>query len=113
MSKPHMPILIISSIILLIAVFLPWGTAGIISVSGVSDWGGMTTIAAILGIVLSFLDSKQIRSIGLICVGVLALVGAIVFMTRLDGTGFGVGYGIILEMIASLVAVFIGYTEYR
>ena len=103
--------LIICAIILFIAIFLPWGTAGINSVTGVSDWGGMTTIAAILGIGLSFIVSGQVRAIGLIVIGVLALVGAIVFMTRL--AGITVGYGVIFELIASLVAVFIGFTEYR
>lgn len=110
-SKPHMPTLVICAILLFVAIFLPWGTAGLAFVSGVSDWGGMTTIAAILGIVLSFIVSKQIRALGLICVGILALVGAIVYMVRLSG--ITVGYGIIIELIVSLVAVFIGYTEYR
>ena len=110
-SKPHMPTLVISAIILFVAIFLPWGTAGVNFVSGVSDWGGMTTIAAILGILLSFLVTQQIRSLGLICVGLLALAGAIVYMTRLGG--ITVGYGIIIELIASLVAVFIGFMDYR
>lgn len=112
-SKPHVPMLIVSAILLFVAIFLPWGTAGVASVVGTSDWGAMSTIAAIIGIALSFLTSKQLRAIVLIFIGVLALIGSIVFMTRLSGTGLSVGYGIIIELIVSLVAVYMGFMDYR
>ena len=113
-TKPYLPTLVVSVILLFIAVFLPWATAGGIGggyATGTQDWGAMTTIASIIGIALSFLDAKQIRALGLICVGLLALVGAIIYMTRLNG--ITVGFGLILEVLASLLAIFIGYTDYR
>ncbi|MBN1161075.1 MAG: hypothetical protein JXA17_03910 [Dehalococcoidales bacterium] len=105
--------LIVCAILLFVAIFLPWGTAGFAYAVGISDWGAMATIAAIIGIVLSFLTSKQLRAIVLIFVGVLALIGSIVFITRLGGVGLTVGYGLIIELIVSLVAVYIGIIEYR
>lgn len=109
-----MPTLIVSVTLLFIAIFLPWGTAGGIGggyVTGIEDWGMMTTIVSIIGIALSFIDARQIRALGLMCVGVLALVGAIIFWTRLNG--ITVGFGLILELLASLVAIYVGYMDYR
>jgi hypothetical protein len=111
-SKPYMPTLITSILLLFTAIFLPWGMSGVGSVNGVADWGAMSTIAAILGICLAFITDKKIRSLGLMVVGVLALIGAIVFITRLNNTGLSIGYGIIFELIISLVAVYIGFQDY-
>ncbi|MBN1692959.1 MAG: hypothetical protein JW845_05330 [Dehalococcoidales bacterium] len=111
-SKPYMPTLITSLLLLFTAIFLPWGVAGVASVNGVADWGAMATIAAILGVCLSFLTSAKIRAIGLMVVGVLALIGAIIFITRLNNTGLSISYGIIFELIISLVAVYIGFQDF-
>jgi peptidoglycan/LPS O-acetylase OafA/YrhL len=106
-----MPVLVISVIMLFIAIFLPWATVSSVPVAtGTYEWGTLTTIASIVGIGLAFIVSKQIRAIGLMAVGVLALVGTIIFITRLQGAA--IGFGLILEMIASLVAIFIGFKDY-
>ena len=111
-DKPYLPVLIISTIILFIAIFLPWATYGGAPVAtGTYEWGTLTTIASIVGIALAFITAKQTRAVGLIIVGVLALVGAIIFITRLQGAT--IGFGLILEMLASLVAIFIGYKDYQ
>jgi hypothetical protein len=111
-SKPYMPTLFISGLMLLACIFLPWVTAGVAGIigSGTGDWGAMSTIAAIVGVILAYLTAAKIRSVGLIAVGVLALVGAIIYATRLNGATLG--FGLIIEMLLSLAAIFIGYRDY-
>jgi hypothetical protein len=110
--KPYMPALVISLIMLFIAIFLPWATVSSVPVvTGTYEWGILTNIVSIVGIGLAFITSKQIRASGLMGVGVLGLVGAIIFIIRLKGAT--IGFGLVLEMIASLVAIFIGFKDYQ
>jgi hypothetical protein len=111
-TKPYMSVLVISLIMLFIAIFLPWATYKSAPVaSGTYEWGTLTIIVSMVGAGLAFFASKQIRAFGLMGVGLLALVGTIIFITRLQGAT--IGFGLILEMIASLVAIFIGYKDYQ
>jgi hypothetical protein len=106
-----MPTMIISSLLLFTAIFLPWATSGGFgAASGTTDWGSMCTIAAMLGVVLAYLTAAKIRAIGLMVVGVLALIGAIIYATRLGGATLG--YGLIIELLLALAAVYIGFQDY-
>jgi hypothetical protein len=110
-TKPYLPTLVISALLLFTAIFLPWITVGgFAAATGISDWGGMSTLASMIGVALAFITAAQIRAIGLMAVGVLALVGAIVYATRLGGAT--IGYGLILEMLFALGAMFFGYQDY-
>jgi hypothetical protein len=105
-SKPYMPTLLAASLLLFSNIFLPWTTDG---ATGTAGWGAISSIAGIIGVLLAFLTIAKIRGIGLIVVGILALVGAIVFITKLGNAT--VGFGLILEMILSLVAVYVGVMD--
>jgi hypothetical protein len=105
-----MPTLMISALMVFTAIWLPWGTQGLAAVTGTADWGAMATIAALLGVVLSFLTAAKVRALGLMAVGVLALVGTIIFITRLNG--LSVGFGLIVEMLLSLAAIYVGFMDY-
>src|SRR4030042_5804317 len=106
-----MPALIISALLLFTAVFLPWATApGFAVANGTADWGAMSTIAAILGIVLAYITAVKVRALGLIVVGVLAIVGAIIYATRLGGAT--IGFGLIIEILLALGAIYIGFQDY-
>jgi hypothetical protein len=111
-SKPYMPTVYISALMLVSCIFLPWVTAGVAGIigSGTGDWGAMSTIAAILGIVFAYLTTAKIRSVGLMVIGVLSLVGAIIYATRLNGATLG--FGLIINMLLSLAAIFIGFQDY-
>ena len=105
-----MPVLLISGLMLFACIFLPWATAGFATATGTADWGAMSTIASILGIALAYLTAVKLRALGLMVVGVLALIGAIIYATRLGGSTLG--FGIIIEMLLALVAIFIGFQDY-
>jgi hypothetical protein len=102
-----MPTLIAAALLLFSNIFLPWTTNGN---NGTGGWGAISSIAGILGVLLAYLTAAKIRSIGLIVVGILALVGAIVYITKLGNAT--IGFGLILEMILSLVAIYIGVMDF-
>ncbi len=107
-----MPTLVISGLLLFSAIFLPWATAGGGAFgTGTTDWGTMCTIAAMFGILLAYLTDAKIRSIGTIVVGALAIVGAVIYATRLGGAT--VGYGLIIEMLFGLAAIILGIQDYN
>lgn len=106
-AKPYTPMLLITSLLLFSNIFFPWTTDG---VNGTVSWGAISSIAGILGIILAFLTAPKIRAVCLMVVGVLALVGAIVFITKLGGAT--IGFGLIIEMILSLVAVYMGIMDF-
>jgi hypothetical protein len=113
--KPYIPTLIISLFLLVAALFLPWITVNIPDgmniafVTGTSDWGTMSTIASLLGVGLAFVTAPKVRSLGLILVSFLVIIGAIIFITRLGGATLG--YGVIIEMLLALAAIYIGYLD--
>ena len=114
--KPNLPSLIVC-IILFIAVFLPWFTVDMggiipdISENGINDWGYLVLVMSIIGAGVSFIATPRVRSLGIILTGILAIVGAAVYWSRLQGAG--AGYGLIIALIASLGLIAIGYMEYR
>lgn len=112
--KPNLPTLVIC-VILFIAVFLPWATAsamGItVSANGTEDWGILTLIMSIIAAGFSFVAVPRIRALGTIFAGLLAIVGVAVYWARLQG--LGLGYGMIIALIASLALIAAGYMEYR
>jgi hypothetical protein len=110
-SKPYMPTLIISALLLFTAIFLPWATGGAFATAnGTADWGAMSTIAGIIGIVLAYLTAAKVRALGLIVVGILAIIGAIIYATRLGGAT--VGFGLIIEILLALGAIYVGFQDY-
>lgn len=111
-SKAHMPTLVICAMLLFAAVFLPWASAGGMAVAtGISDWGAMSCVASILGLGLAFLTIAKARALGLMVVGVLALVGAIIYATRL-GAGVIIDFGMIFEMLFAVAAIAVGFMNY-
>jgi hypothetical protein len=111
-SKAHGRTLAICGMLLFAAIFLPWMSVGGAAAGfGTSDWGAMSTIAAILGLGLAFLTNTKLRAVGLITVGVLALVGAIIYAVRIKG-GATVDFGIIFEMLFALAAIVFGFQDY-
>jgi hypothetical protein len=111
-SKAHGRTLTICGMILFAAIFLPWmSIGGMVAGSGTSDWGAMSTIAAMLGLGVAFLTDAKLRAVGLMTVGVLALVGAIIYAVRISGAT--ISYGLIFEMIFALSAIVFGFMDYN
>lgn len=112
--KPYLPTLVIC-VILFITVFLPWATAsalGItVSANGTENWGILTLIMSIIGAGFSFVAVPRVRSLGTIFAGILAIAGVAIYWARLQG--LGVGYGMIIALVASLALIAAGYMEYR
>ena len=114
--KPYLPSLVVC-VILFISVFLPWLTVDMggvtpdISENGINDWGYLVLVMSIIGVIASFISVPRTRSLSIILTGILAIVGAAVFWSRLQGAG--AGYGLIIALIASLGLIAIGYMEYR
>ena len=112
-----MPTFVICAMMLVTAIFLPWVTANIPGgmnialATGTSDWGMLSTIAGILGIALAFITTAKVRSLGLIVASVLVIVGAIIYITRLSGATLG--FGLIIEILLALAAIYIGFTDYN
>lgn len=112
--KPYLPTLIIS-LILFIAVFLPWLSVDLgfdtYTESGLKDWGILTFVMSIIAAGFAFISAPKIRSLGTILAGILAIIGVAVYWSRLQGAGLG--YGLIIALIASLGLIAYGYLEYR
>jgi hypothetical protein len=107
-----MPTFFIGALMLGACIFLPWITAGVAGLigSGTGDWGAMSTLASILAIVLAYVSAPKIRSLGLMVCAVLAIVGAIIYIARLNGATLG--FGLIVEMLLALGAIYIGFLDY-
>jgi len=115
-TKPYLPTLVVS-VILFIMVFLPWITVSAAgfsaSANGTNDWGILTLIMSIVGAGASFLANQKYRALGTIGAGILALLGAVIFMATNVGNGVGVGVGLIIALIAALALIYVGYMDYR
>jgi len=111
-----LPALIIC-VILFIAVFLPWLSVdvgsgfGIYTENGTKDWGPLTLAMSIIAAGIAFIGVPKIRSLGTILAGILAIAGVAIYWAHLQGAG--IGYGIIIALIASLGLIAAGYLEYR
>jgi lysylphosphatidylglycerol synthetase-like protein (DUF2156 family) len=123
--KPFIPSLVVS-ILLFVAVFLPWITASILGYSASangtdSGWGIITLIMGILGVVLSLISASKARTLGLIAVGILAVVGVIAFWFSeySSAQSFGVdeyispGYGLYVAGILALFLIITGAMSSR
>lgn len=114
--KPYLPTLVIS-VILFITVFLPWLSVdmglnmGTYTENGLKDFGPLTMAMSIIGAGIAFIAVPKIRSLGTIFAGILAIAGVAIYWARLQGAG--IGYGIIIALIASLGLIAAGYLEYR
>jgi len=114
-TKPYLPTLVVS-VILFIMVFLPWATVSVMgfsaSANGTGHGGGvLTLIMSIVGAGASFLINQKYRVWGTIGAGVLALLGVILAWAGLGGAG--VGFGLIIALIAALGLIYVGYMDYR
>lgn len=116
-TKPNM-LLLILSVLLFIMTFLPWWTASAygfsISSNGLHSGGYLTFIMSLVGIALSFLEipTPRYKSLGIIGVGILALVGVLIGFTDLGG-GIGMGIGMILALIISILIIALGFFDLR
>jgi len=79
--------------------------------NGLNDWGYLTFIMSIVGVGASFLTVPKVKSLTIILTGVLAILGVAVYWSRLQGAG--VGYALIISLIAALSLIAIGYWDYR
>jgi hypothetical protein len=115
-AKPYLPALVVS-VVLFICVFLPWLSVdigfgfGSVTANGTEDWGPLTLIMSILGAALSFLAVERSRAMGLLIAGALALLGVVLYWIHTEGAG--IGFGLILSLIASIALAAVGYLALR
>lgn len=118
--RPYLPTLVVS-VVLFIMVFLPWATAEAFGTTfnfnglegNISGWGYLTLIMSIFGAGISFLVTQRYRSLGTIIIGILAILGIIIYWSRIGNFGFSLSYGLIIGFLASLGLMAVGYLEYR
>jgi uncharacterized membrane protein (UPF0136 family) len=116
-SKPYMLLLIVS-VVLFIMTFLPWASVNIglgfgsVTANGMHDWGILTFLMSLFGVALSFITSQKTRSIGSIVAGILSLLGVIIYWASYL-QGAGIGFGLIIALIASAALIYVGYLDYR
>ena len=116
-TKPNMILLVVSAV-LLVSVFLPWWTVSAFGFSassnGFHSGGVLTFIMALAGGALAFLEipNAKYRVLAIGGAGVLALLGVIIGMTDLGG-GAGMGFGMIIALIASAALIVVGFLEGR
>jgi uncharacterized membrane protein len=115
-TKPNMLLLIVS-VVLFIMIFLPWFTVSYLgfsaSANGFHNGGILTFIMALAGVALSFLEipTPRYRSMGIIGIGILALLGVIIAMTQLGGASMGIG--MIIALIVSILLIAVGFLDLR
>jgi hypothetical protein len=117
-TKPNI-LLLVLSVLLFIMTFVSWYTFNFgygfsASQNGFHSGGYLTFIMSLVGIALSFLEipTPRYKSLGIIGVGILALLGVIIAMTDL-GSGIGMGFGMILALIISILIMALGFFDLR
>ncbi|MDD5338809.1 MAG: hypothetical protein PHG35_05305 [Dehalococcoidales bacterium] len=118
--KPDLLLIIVSGV-LFITIFLPWWSWGGYtsfgynypgwSVNGFHNGGILTFMMCLVGIAASFLDSQKTRGIMGMGAGILAVLGTIISLATLSGAG--IGFGMIIAIIASVALGVVGYMIYR
>jgi hypothetical protein len=104
-SKFYLPLLIVSGV-LFITILMPW-----VSVSyGIFDWEIVTLIAALVSIELAFVTSPNLRAMGSLIAGALAVFG-VILAWAVDIRSFW-GFGIILSLLASIGLLGVGLMDY-
>lgn len=118
-TKPNLLLLIVSGV-LFITIFLPWYswpgyeiygyyTGG--SINGFHNGGVLTFLMSLVGIAAAFLESQKTRALIAMGAGILAFLGTIINFATLSG--WGIGFGLIIALIASVGLGLVGYMEYR
>jgi hypothetical protein len=116
-TKPNILLLVLSGLLFIMS-FLSWYTVSYFGLSasqnGFHSGGYLTFIMSLVGIALSFLEipTPRYKSLGIIGVGILALLGVIIAMTDLGG-GIGMGFGMILALIISILIMALGFFDLR
>jgi hypothetical protein len=120
-TKPNW-LLLILSVLLFIMIFLPWWSYSATyfgyhigaSANGFHNGGILTFIMSLIGIALSFLEipTPKYKSYAIMGVGALALIGVFIGFTDLGG-GVGMGAGMILALIISILIIVDGFFDYR
>lgn len=118
--KPNLVLLIVSAV-LFITIFLPWWSWGGYeafgysypgwTVNGFHNGGILTFLMSMVGIAASFLESQKTRALIGMGAGILALLGAIISLATLGGAG--IGFGIIIALIASVGLGVVSFMDYR
>lgn len=115
-TKPNILLLIVS-VLLFIMIFLPWFTVSYFgfsaSANGFHNGGILTFLMSLAGVALSFLEipTPRYRSMAIIGIGILALLGVIIAMTQLGGASMGIG--MIIALIVSIVLITLGFLDFR
>lgn len=114
-TRPYLPVLVVS-IVLFISIFLPWYSVNILgthigSLNGARNGGILTLLMSLAGIGLAFLDVPKTRALLTIGAGLFALLGVIIALAQLSG--FSMGFGMIIGLLASMALVAIGFLDYR
>jgi peptidoglycan/LPS O-acetylase OafA/YrhL len=110
-------LVLIVSIVVLVAVFLPWWTVSAFGFSassnGFHNGGILTFLAALAGIALAFLEipNARYRVFAIGGAGILALLGVIIALADLGGASMG--FGMIIALIASAALIVVGFMEGR
>jgi peptidoglycan/LPS O-acetylase OafA/YrhL len=116
-TKPNVLLLVVC-VVLLVSIFLPWWSVSAfgfsVSSNGFHSGGVLTFIMSLVGGVLAFLEipNARYRVLAIGGAGVLALLGVIIGMTDLGG-GAGMGFGMIIALIASAALIVVGFLEGR
>jgi peptidoglycan/LPS O-acetylase OafA/YrhL len=115
-TKPNWPLLVLSGL-LFIMVFLPWATVHYFgysaSANGFNNGGILTFLMSLAGATLSFLDIPvpKYKTYAMFGVGGLALLGVIIAFASLGGAGMG--FGLILALIISILMIALAYFDLR
>jgi hypothetical protein len=119
-TKPYLLLLIVSGV-LFITIFLPWWSWGGYqaygydypgwTVNGFHNGGVLTFLMSMVGIAASFLESQKTRGLIAMGAGILAVLGAIIALATLGGAG--IGFGVIIALVASAALGVVGFMEYR
>jgi hypothetical protein len=116
--KPDILLIVVSGV-LFITTFLPWwgsyqivpGGPVIGGYMGFHGGGYLTFLMSLVGIATSFLESQKTRGIIAMGAGIVALLGVIIGFATLGL--WGVGFGLIIALIASIGLGVVGFLEYR
>jgi hypothetical protein len=117
-TKPNILLLVVSGV-LFISIFLPWwgsyetfpGGPSIGGYSGIHGGGFLTFLMSMVGIATAFIESQKTRALIGMGAGILSLLGVIIAFASLSF--WGVGFGLIIALIASVALGVVSFLEYR
>jgi hypothetical protein len=110
--------LLVVSGILFVTTLLPWWGSyevypgfSVGGYMGIHGGGYLTFLMSLVGIATAFLESQKTRALIGMGAGILALLGVIIAFATLSG--WGIGFGLIIALIASVGLGVVSFLEYR